>query len=50
MSGQFFFTIWYIAVLRIRILRLDFPDPDPVVRCMDPDAAPDLDPSVIKQK
>jgi hypothetical protein len=26
------------------------PDPDPLVRDMDPDSAPDLDPSFIKQK
>jgi hypothetical protein len=42
------------AVLRIRIHRIHVflglldPDPDPLVRGMDPD--PDLDPSNIKQK
>jgi hypothetical protein len=33
---------------------LGLPDPDPLVRCMDPDPdpapAPDPDPSIIKQK
>jgi hypothetical protein len=44
------------AVLRIRIHRILMflglldPDPDPSVRCMDPDSAPDLNPSVTKQK
>ncbi len=40
-----------IAVFRIRIhmfLGHKDPDPDPLVRGMDPD--PDLDPSIIKQK
>ncbi len=42
------------AVLRIRIHRihmfLGLLDPDPLVRGMDPDQDPDLDPSNIKQK
>jgi hypothetical protein len=37
------------AVLRIRIRKfLGLPDPDPLVRCTDPDPAPE--PSIIKQK
>ncbi len=31
-------------------LGLPDPDPDPLVRCMDPDSAPDSDPSIIMQK
>jgi hypothetical protein len=42
------------AVLRIRIHRihvfLGHRDPDPLVRSMDPDPAPDSDPSIIMQK
>jgi hypothetical protein len=45
------------SLLRIRIhqihtfLGLQDPDPGPLVRgTMDPDPAPDLDPSIIKQK
>jgi hypothetical protein len=42
------------AVLRIRIYRihvfLGLPDPDPLVRGMDPDPAQDPDPSIIMQK
>ncbi len=47
------FTV-LLSVLRIRILIhrihmfLGFPDPDPLIRGMDPD--PDLDPSIIMQK
>jgi hypothetical protein len=41
------------AVFRIRIHRihvfLGLPDPDPLVRGMDPDPALDPDPSIIKQ-
>jgi hypothetical protein len=29
---------------------LGLPDPDPLVRCMDPDPDPASDPSIIKQK
>jgi hypothetical protein len=29
---------------------LGLPDPDPLVRGMDPDLVPDPDPSIIKQK
>ncbi len=37
--------------IRIRIhMILGLPDPDPFVRGMDPDLAPDPDPSVIMQK
>ena len=52
-------VFWYIeAVLRIRIYRihmfLGLPDPDPLVRGMDPDPDPaldpDPDPSIIMQK
>jgi hypothetical protein len=50
--------IHIVALLRIRIriywiymfLGLLEPDPDPLVRGMDPDWAPDPDPSTIKQK
>jgi hypothetical protein len=50
--------IVFSAVLRIRIHRiqvfLGLPDPDPLVRGMDPDPDPaldpDLDPSIIMQK
>jgi hypothetical protein len=39
------------AVLRIRIhMFLGLPDPDPLVRGMDPDPALDPDPSIIMQK
>jgi hypothetical protein len=46
------------TVFRIRIHRthmflgLPDPDPDPLVRCMDPDLdlAPARDPSIVKQK
>jgi hypothetical protein len=38
----------YVAVLRIQIhMFLGLPDPDPLVRGMDPDRA--LDPSIIMQ-
>jgi hypothetical protein len=48
----------YKPVLRIRIHRIHMflglldPDPDPLVRAMDPDPAldPDPDPSIIMQK
>jgi hypothetical protein len=37
------------AVFRNRIhMFLGLPDPDPLIRCMDPDPAPDS--SIIKQK
>jgi hypothetical protein len=45
-----------LAVLRIRIRRIRmflgllYPDPDPLVRGMDPDPALDPDPSITKQK
>ncbi len=43
-----------LAVFLIRIHRihmfLGLPDPDPLVRGMDPDPAPDPDPSIIMQK
>ncbi len=48
--------IWsttFLSVLQIRIhmfLGLLDPHPDPSVRGMDPDPAPDLDPSITKQK
>jgi hypothetical protein len=56
MSG--FFTVPLMAVLRIRIHRihmfLGLPDPDPLVRGMDPNPDPaldpDPDPSIIMQK
>ncbi len=39
------------AVLRIRIhMFFGLPDPDPLVRGMDPDPALDPDPSIIMQK
>ncbi len=38
----------FVVVLRIYVLGLLDPDPDPVVRGTDPDMDPDL--SVIKQK
>ena len=44
------------AVLRIRIrihrihIFLGLPDSDPLVSCMDPDPAPDSNPSIIQQK
>jgi hypothetical protein len=41
------------AVLRIQIrgihMFLDFLDPDPVVRCVEPEPGPDTDPSVTKK-
>jgi hypothetical protein len=41
--------IWILIWIRIHVfLGLLDPDPDPLVRGMDPD--PDLDPSNIKQK
>jgi hypothetical protein len=48
----------FLPVLRIRIHRiqvfLGLPDPDPLVRAMDPDpdpaVVPDPDPSIIMQK
>jgi hypothetical protein len=46
----------FVAVLRIRIrihrihMILGLPDPDPLVRGMDPDPALDPDPSIIMQK
>ncbi len=44
-----FFLESFYAVLRIRIhMFLGLPDPDPLVRGMDPDPAPD--PSIIMQK
>jgi hypothetical protein len=43
-------TEYLQAVLRIRIhMFLGLPDPDPLVRGMDPDPALDPDPSIIKQ-
>ncbi len=46
--------VGYHAVLRIRIHRINMflglQDPDPLVRGMDPDSAPDPDPSIIMQK
>ncbi len=50
--------VQFVAVFRIRIHRvhvvLGLPDPDPLVRGMDPDPDPaldpDPDPSIIKQK
>ncbi len=51
------FVLWLLQpVLRIRIHRihmfLGLPDPDPLVRGMDPDPDPSLDPdpSIIMQK
>jgi hypothetical protein len=49
------FEVPYLSsVLRIRIHRihmfLGLPDPDPIVRGMDPDPALDRDPSIIMQK
>jgi hypothetical protein len=47
-------THYYLgAVLRIRRIRMLFLrllDPDPLVRDMDPNLAPDPDPSIINQK
>jgi hypothetical protein len=43
----------FYPALRIRIrihMLLGFPDPDPVVRDMDPDPALDPNPSIIMQK
>ncbi len=46
-SSKFQPVLW----IRIRIhMFLGLPDPDPLVRCMDPDPASDPDPSVIMQK
>jgi hypothetical protein len=50
------FLKWFAAVFRIRIHRIHiflgilYPDPDPLVRGMDPDKALDPDPSIIMQK
>jgi hypothetical protein len=49
-------THYYLrAVLRIRRIRMLLlglldPDPDPLIRDMDPNLAPDPDPSIINQK
>jgi hypothetical protein len=46
-------TTWLAAVFRIRIrihVFFGLPDPDPLVRGMDPDPALDPDPSIIMQK
>jgi hypothetical protein len=53
-AGGGFGSAYFEPVLRIRIHRihmfLGHPDPDPLVRGMDPDPAPDPDPSIIMQK
>jgi hypothetical protein len=55
-AQQFFCLLLFEAVFRIRIHRihmfLGLPDPDPLVRGMDPDPAlePDPDPSIIMLK
>ncbi len=44
---------FFKAVFRIRIrihVFFGLPDPDPLVRGMNPDPAPDTDPSIIMQK
>jgi hypothetical protein len=47
---KYWFGTVLLAVLRIRIhMFLGLPDPDPLVRCMDPDPALDPDPSIIMQ-
>jgi hypothetical protein len=47
-------TFFPVLRIRIRIHRIHvffgLPDPDPLVRCMDPDPALDPDPSIIMQK
>jgi hypothetical protein len=41
----------HIRIRRIHMfLGLPDPHPDPLVRDMDPDSAPDPDPSIVKQK
>jgi hypothetical protein len=53
-SYQFILVFFQCSGIRIHrihmFLGLLDPDPDPLVRGMDPDPAPDLDPSIIMQK
>ncbi len=42
-------TVFRIRIHRIHMF-LDLPDPVPLIRGMDPDLAPNPDPSIIKQK
>ncbi len=51
--GSSWLKIQFVPVLRIWIRIpgfLGLPDPDPLVRGMDPDPVPDPDSSIIKQK
>jgi hypothetical protein len=56
MNVRYVRQLFFLAVVRIRIHRIHVflglldPDPDPLVRGMDPDQNSDPDPSIIKQK
>jgi hypothetical protein len=45
-------SLMFLAVFRIHRIHmiLGIPDPDPLVRCMDPDPDQAPDPSIIMQK